>query len=82
MSKSSWKSDLKRARQEIHPSPDSISDYSPMRGCVRLDQGRQIFDRSFRPDRTSPFRFVPVNSINPDAKKENTSKAFQFSFGN
>ncbi|EUB65025.1 E3 ubiquitin-protein ligase CCNB1IP1 [Echinococcus granulosus] len=80
--KNSWKPDLKRTHREIRASPDSLSDYSPLRSAMRLHQDGQLFDQSFIPDRGSPFRFVPVNSINPDAEKGNPSKAFQFPFGN
>lgn len=81
IAKNSWKSDLKRTHREVHASPDSLSDYSPLRSTMRLHQDGQIFGQSFMPDRGSPFRFVPINSINPDAEKGNPSKAFQFPFG-
>lgn len=80
--KQSWNSELKRAHAVMRASPDSFSDYSPTKGCVRLNQEGQNFNPPFIQKRGSPFRFVPVNSINQDSKKDTTSKAFQFEFGN
>ncbi|VDM19557.1 unnamed protein product [Hydatigera taeniaeformis] len=81
IAKSSWKSDLKRTHREMHASPDSLSDYSPLRSTMRVHQDGQIFGQPLIPDRGSPFRFVPINSLNPDTEKGSSTKAFQFPFG-
>lgn len=80
MPKQSWNPDLKRAHEVMRISPDSMSDYSPMKSSVRLNQDGHMFNQSIRPNRGSPFRFVPVNSTNREPKNDCTSKTFQFNF--
>ncbi|VDO05623.1 unnamed protein product [Rodentolepis nana] len=82
MTKQSWNPDLKRAHEAMRISPDTVSDYSPMKSSVRLNQDRHIFDQPFRPNRGSPFRFVPVNPTAREPKNDSTSKTFQFNFNN
>nr|CDS32833.1 conserved hypothetical protein [Hymenolepis microstoma] len=82
MPKQSWNPDLKRAHEAMRISPETVSDYSPMKSSVRLNQDGHLFDQSFRPNRGSPFRFVPVNPTARETKNDSTSKTFQFNFSN
>lgn len=78
-----WGSDFKRTYREMRGTPDSLSDYSPMRSCMRLTQaGQAVTTSSRREQRNSPFRFVHVNAKNPDGPKDpNISHMFKGVFG-